>query len=159
MRKCMKRVSSYMLFFIFSFIASLVIVLVLSKKNDQFSCQSNVVIKNRGGVFYGVINFNVSSLNGAVNINGFIKSATEPDYIVNRTILFSSSLHGGTPVWKSTSISISNIDTTPSQLLSGFIPQVYLVSSTISDMSIQKLDKNSFLLLRENIPYVYCKVN
>jgi hypothetical protein len=154
----MSRINNYIVFFAFLFIIFTIVILFLSKNKDQFSCQSNVIIKNASSVFHGVINFNVSSNNGAVNINGFLKNPTKSDYIVNRTILFSSSLHGGTSVWESTSISISNTDTTPTELLNGILPQVYLEPSTISDVSIRRLDKKSFLLLKEYIPYVYCTV-
>ncbi|CAI2500324.1 Uncharacterised protein [Serratia proteamaculans] len=155
----MKKINKYIMLLILSLATSVIFICVLWESKDQFSCQSNIIIKNRGSVFYGIINFNVSSDNGTVNINGFIKNETAPDYIINRTILFSSSIHGGISVWKSTNVSIGNTDTTPTQLLIGIIPQVYLESLTISDVSFQKLDNKSYLFLREFVPYAYCKVS
>lgn len=157
----MKKINSYLIFLSLSLIVTVTVISknLLWKSNDQFSCQSNIIIKNKGVVFYGVINFNVSSNNGTVNINGFINNGTKPDSIVNRTVLFTSSPHGGVSVWKSTNISIANTDTTSTEMLRGLIPKVYLEPLTISDVSFEKIDNKSFIFLKEFVPYAYCKVN
>lgn len=154
----MKKVIAAMSF-VYIIIASTLIVMIYNKyhKASNVSCATNIVLKNEDRSFSGLIDFNVSPTSGLVNINGYMTAPDKKVYMVNRSIIFQSSLQGNAPVWMSKEISLAVADNAPIELLRGLVPLVFLEPSRIGNVKIQSLGWSSYLLTKENLPYAYCK--
>ncbi|BCG08173.1 MULTISPECIES: hypothetical protein [Buttiauxella] len=128
----------------------------INENQHNLVCRANLQIVRNNATFRGIIDFKAGEGKGIAHINGIIDAAPQ-EYTVQRTILFTHTDYGLSPVWVSRQIVISNRETVPSELLIKFLPDFYLKNSGVTDIDIFTLNKDADLITREGIPYLYCQ--
>lgn len=120
-------------------------------------CRSTLQIIRDNASFRGIVDFKSGDGKGIAHVNGIINVTPQEEYTVQRTILFTLAEYGLSPVWVSQQIIISNRETAPAAVLQQFLPDFYLKNSGVTDIDIFRLNKDSDLITREGIPYLYCQ--
>mgnify|MGYP003365392639 CR=1 FL=1 len=119
-------------------------------------CKANLKISHNNYLFRGIIEIKSGAAKGIVNISGFLVFPDKKEYTVQRTVLFTRSSYGVSPVWESNKIIVSNQETAPAESLRNLIPDFYLQSSEVTDVDIIPLDGNARLITKAGVPYLYC---
>lgn len=141
-------------------LASLAISLYLPAENENphnLVCRATLQIVRDNASFRGIVDFKSGEGKGIAHINGIIDANPQEDYTVQRTILFTHTDYGLSPVWISRQIVISNRETVPPDVLKQFLPDFYLKNSGVTDIDIFALNKDANLITREGVPYLYCQ--
>lgn len=140
-------------------LASLALYLHLNthEKQNNLVCRATLQIVRDNASFRGIVDFKSGDDKGIAHVNGIINVTAQEEYTVQRTILFTHSDYGLSPVWVSRQIIISNRETAPAAVLQQFLPDFYLKSSGITDIDIFALNKDADLITREGVPYLYCQ--
>lgn len=122
-------------------------------------CRATLQVVRDNTSFRGIVDFKSEEGDGKgiAHINGIINLNPHEEYTVQRTILFTHSDYGLSPVWVSRQIIISNRETSPPGVLQQFLPNFYLKNSDVTDIDIFSLNKEANLITREGIPYLYCQ--
>ena len=94
---------------------------------------------------------------GIVNIDGIIKDAENNEQTVQRMVLFTQSSYGSSPVWISQKIQISNRETAPASLIQELLPDFFLTNTSVSNVDFFALNRETYLITKEGIPYLYCQ--
>ncbi|MGB7800664.1 hypothetical protein [Buttiauxella sp.] len=123
----------------------------------NLACRATIQIERDKAAFRGIIDFKSGDGKGIAHINGIINVSAQEEYTVQRTVLFTHTDYGLSPVWVSRQIIISNRETAPSAILQQFLPDFYLKSAGVTDIDIFALNKDADLITREGIPYLYCQ--
>lgn len=127
------------------------------EKQHSLACRATLQIVRDNASFRGIVDFKSGDGKGIAHINGIINVTPQEEYTVQRTILFTRSDYGRSPVWVSRQIIISNRETTPAGVVERFLPDFYLKNSGVTDIDIFALNKDADLITREGIPYLYCQ--
>lgn len=123
----------------------------------NLACRASLQIARDKATFRGIIDFKSGDGKGIAHINGIINVSAQEEYTVQRTILFTHSDYGLSPVWVSRQIIVSNRETAPAGVLQQFLPDFYLKNAGVTDIDIFALNKDADLITREGIPYLYCQ--
>jgi hypothetical protein len=131
--------------------------LVLDEHPHNLVCRANLQIVRDNVAFEGILDFKAGNHKGIANINGIVTVSPQEEYTVQRTVLFTHSDYGLSPVWTSRRIVISNRETVPPAILQQVLPDFYLKGSSVSDVDVFVLTNDARLITREGIPYFYCQ--
>lgn len=127
------------------------------EKQNDLVCRATLQIVRDNASFRGIVDFKSGDDKGIAHVNGIININPQEEYTVQRTILFTHTDYGLSPVWISRQIVISNRETAPSGVIQQFLPDFYLKNSGVTDIDIFALNKDANLITREGIPYLYCQ--
>ena len=129
-----------------------------SKNNGQLhnlTCRSAIEIVRNTSSFRGIIDIKTGGSKGIVNIDGIIKDAENNEQTVQRMVLFTQSSYGSSPVWISQKIQISNRET--ASLIQELLPDFFLTNTSVSNVDFFALNRETYLITKEGIPYLYCQ--
>jgi hypothetical protein len=140
-------------------LSGLALYLHIPHNENQHSlvCRATLQIVRDNAIFRGIIDVKSGNDKGIANVNGIVNVTPQDEYTVQRTVLFSLTDYGPSPVWVSRQIIVSNRETIPSDVLQKFLPDFYLKNSGVTDIDIFALNKDADLITREGIPYLYCQ--
>jgi hypothetical protein len=134
---------------------------------NYLNCRSNIEIVNDHTIFRGVFDYKSGAGKGIANISGSvhvedeiadsIHSEAHEEYLVQRTVLFTQLDYGISPIWNSSKVIASDIENVPDKLLAKLFPWFYLVPDKVMDSDAIPLSKDSWLLTKSSIPFMYCK--
>jgi hypothetical protein len=127
------------------------------EKQNDLVCRATLQIVRENASFRGIVDFKSGDDKGIAHVNGIINVNPQEEYTVQRTILFTHTDYGLSPVWISRQIVISNRETAPAGVIQQFLPDFYLKNSGVTDIDIFALNKDASLITREGIPYLYCQ--
>lgn len=131
-----------------------------NKNNGQLhnlSCRSAIEIVRNTSSFRGIIDIKTGGSKGIVNIDGIIKDTENNEQTVQRMVLFTQSSYGSSPVWISQKIQISNRETAPTSLIQELLPDFFLTNTSVSNVDFFALNRETYLITKEGIPYLYCQ--
>ena len=114
------------------------------------------IVRNTSS-FRGIIDIKTGGSKGIVNIDGIIKDAENNEQTVQRMVLFTQSSYGSSPVWISQKIQISNRETAPASLIQELLPDFFLTNTSVSNVDFFALNRETYLITKEGIPYLYCQ--
>lgn len=123
----------------------------------NLSCRAAIEIVRDTASFQGIIDIKSAESNGIVNIDGIIKDAANNEQTVQRMVLFTQDTYGSSPVWVSQKIHISNRETAPASLIQLVLPDFFLSNTSVSNVDLFALNKETYLITKEGIPYLYCQ--
>ena len=138
----------------------LTVVYRYSKNNGELhdlTCRSAIEIVRNTSSFRGIIDIKTGGSKGIVNIDGIIKDANNSEQTVQRMVLFTHSSYGSSPVWVSQNIHISNRETAPVSIIQQLLPDFFLTNTSVSNVDLFSLNKETYLITKEGIPYLYCQ--
>lgn len=131
--------------------------LVIDERTHNLVCLANLQVVKDNLSFQGILDFKAANYKGIANIHGIVTVSPHEEYIVQRTVLFTHSDYGLSPVWTSRQIVISNRETVPPAILQQLLPDFYLKGSSVSDVDVFILGDDARLITRSGIPYLYCQ--
>lgn len=130
---------------------------IKKEEYQKITCRADMTIKNTHSTFNGIMDFKIGQEKGIANIAGSVSNESGNEYIVQRTIFFTLTSYGGTPIWLSNKIVVSDVENSPAALLSGTLPDFYVKPSTVNDVNIIPVSKDGWLITKSSIPLLYCK--
>lgn len=122
----------------------------------NLECRARLQIVQDNIAFSGLLDLKTNEDKGIVNINGIITDENHNESTVQRTILFTHMMYGQSPVWTSQQIYISSRETAASPLIQKVLPDFFLKQTGVSDVDLFRLNRQAWLITKEDIPYVYC---
>lgn len=123
----------------------------------NLSCRAAIDIVRNTASFKGIIDIKSGDTKGIVNIDGIISDATNNEQTVQRMVLFTHSSYGTSPVWVSQKIHVSNRETAPASLIQQILPDFFLTNTSVSNVDLFALNRDTYLITKEGIPYLYCQ--
>ena len=126
-------------------------------KVNELTCRSELVIGKNNIAFKGLVDYKANSSKGIVNLTGTITDNEDRDFAVHRTVLFSRSFYGISPVWESIETDEPDHDALTNTLMKKIIPRFYLQKSVVDDVDLFVISDNIILITKSNLPYLYCK--
>jgi hypothetical protein len=146
---------------VMSFILMMLLVVFCIKAlkvgvNNDFICHADMTTVNDDMTFHGVMDFKYRGGKGISNISGYVSVASDKEYIIQRTVLFTLENYGDNPVLSTEKIIISNLENTPGPILEKVLPALYLNEGNVTDAEVVHLRNNDWLIIKSKIPYLYC---
>lgn len=123
----------------------------------NLACRATIEIVRNTASFRGIIDIKSGDSKGIVNIDGIIKDNANNEQTVQRMVLFTHSSYGSSPVWVSQKIHISSRETAPAGIIRQLLPDFFLTNTSVSNVDLFPLNKETYLITKEGIPYLYCQ--